>query len=131
MLTDIPLYEKSLGVGITVVSARSGNKKVHNSNKSYSTQIVLFPEENDEGQDHCQQYYIDDHKCYMCSTVIDEGLNTQEDEREHFELLSFDTSQSPQGKCFIFYDFESMQEEEGEHIPNWSSDIIWKTYGVR
>ena len=34
ILTDIPLYEKSLGVGITVISARSGNKKVHNSDKS-------------------------------------------------------------------------------------------------
>ena len=27
LLTDIPLYEKSLGIGITVVSARSGNKR--------------------------------------------------------------------------------------------------------
>ena len=67
---------------------------------------------------YCQQYYIDDHKCYMHSTVIDEGINTKKDEREHLELLAFDTSQSPWGKRFIFYDFESMQEEEGEHIPN-------------
>ena len=39
-------------MGITVVSARSGNKKVHNSDKSYSTQIVLYHVENDEGQGH-------------------------------------------------------------------------------
>ena len=52
VLTDIPLYKKSLCVGITVVSARSGNKKVHNSDKSYSTQIVLYYVENDEGQGH-------------------------------------------------------------------------------
>ena len=52
VLTDIPLYEKSLGVGITVVSTRSGNKKVHNSDKSYSTQIVLCHVKNDEGQGH-------------------------------------------------------------------------------
>ena len=52
VLTDIPLYEKSLGVGITVVSARSGIKKVHNSDKSYSTQIVLYHVEIDEGQGH-------------------------------------------------------------------------------
>ena len=68
---------------------------------------------------NCQQYYTDDHKCYMCSTVIDEGLNMEEDEREHLELLGFDTSQSPWGKHFIFYDFESMQEEEDEHILIW------------
>ena len=55
---------------------------------------------------NCQQYYIDDHKCYMHSMVIDEGLNMEEDEREHLELFSFDTSQSPWGKCLIFYDLK-------------------------
>ena len=44
--------KKSLGVGITVISARSGDKKVHNSDKSFSTQIVLYLVENDEGQGH-------------------------------------------------------------------------------
>ena len=57
----------------------------------------------------------------MQGTVIDEGLN-MEDEREHLELLGFDTSQSPWGKCFVFYDFESMQKEEGEHM-----FILWFT----
>ena len=52
LLTDIPLYEKSLGIGITVVSARSGNKKVHNSNKSYPTQIALYHVEDDSGNGH-------------------------------------------------------------------------------
>ena len=52
VLTDISLYEKSLGAGIMVISARSGNKKVHNSDKSFSTQIVLYHVENDEGQGH-------------------------------------------------------------------------------
>ena len=42
----------------------------------------------------------------------------KEDEREHMELLGHDTSYSPWGKHFIFYDFESMQEGEGEQVPN-------------
>ena len=42
----------------------------------------------------------------------------KEDEREHMELLGHDTSHSPWGKHFIFFDFESMQEDEGEHIPS-------------
>ena len=52
VLTHIPLYEKSLGVGNTMILARSGNKKVHNSDKSFSTQIVLYHVANDEGQGH-------------------------------------------------------------------------------
>ena len=46
------MKKASKGVGITVISARSGNKKVHNSDKSFSTQIVLYHVENDEGQGH-------------------------------------------------------------------------------
>ena len=67
---------------------------------------------------NCQQYYTDDHKCYMHSTVVDEVTDMKEDEREGMELLGHDISHSPWGKHFIFYDFESMQEGEGEHVPN-------------
>ena len=35
ILDHIPLYEKSLQVGITVISARSGNKRVYKGNSSY------------------------------------------------------------------------------------------------
>ena len=31
---------------------------------------------------NCQQYYIDDHKCCMCSTVIDEVADMKEEEGE-------------------------------------------------
>ena len=54
----------------------------------------------------------------MHSTVVDEVTDMKEDEREGMELLGHDISHSPWGKHFIFYDFESMQEGEGEHAPN-------------
>ena len=38
ILDHIPLYEKSLQVGITVISARSGNKRVYKGNSSYKLQ---------------------------------------------------------------------------------------------
>ena len=44
---------------------------------------------------NCQQYYMDDHKCYMCSTVVDKVADMKEDERECMELLGHDTSHSP------------------------------------
>ena len=42
----------------------------------------------------------------------------KEDEREQMESLGHGTSHLPWGKHFIFYDFESMQEGEGEHVPS-------------
>lgn len=42
LLTDIPLYEKALQVGITVISARSGNKKVHIGHGGFLRQITLY-----------------------------------------------------------------------------------------
>ena len=54
----------------------------------------------------------------MYSTVVDEVADMKEDERGGMELLGHDTSQSPWGKHFIFYNFESIQEGEGEHFPN-------------
>ena len=42
ILDHIPLYEKSLQVGITVISARSGNKRVYKGNSSYKLQVTLY-----------------------------------------------------------------------------------------
>ena len=42
VLTDVPLYERTLQIGITVISARSGNKKVHVGNKAFSKQVILY-----------------------------------------------------------------------------------------
>ena len=36
------LYEKSLQVGTTVISARCGNKKVYKGNSSYKLQVTLY-----------------------------------------------------------------------------------------
>ncbi len=52
LISDLPLYEKALQVGITLVSARSGNKKVHCSNKEYASQIVLYHVEDEKGTGH-------------------------------------------------------------------------------
>ena len=231
LLPDIPLYEKSLRIGITVVSARSGNKKVHNSNKSYPTQVALYHVEDDSGNGHfsvltkmnallvksyycnncdigynnndrhrcndlcgrnkclketrivsckkcnaqchskeclyihqqsqsnrypskcsqmffcpdckvslktmqshknrdlnnhicgesfyknCNKYYLDDHLCYMCSTEVTDMYDGDTD-MDIMEVLGYDTSNQPWCKHFIFYDFESIQDGTGEHIPN-------------
>ena len=42
LLEHIPLYEKALGVGITVTSAWGGNKRVYQSNPQYTMQIILY-----------------------------------------------------------------------------------------
>ena len=42
ILDHIPLYEKSLQVGITVISARSGNKRVYKGNSIYKLQVTLY-----------------------------------------------------------------------------------------
>ena len=36
LLEHIPLYEKALGVGITVTSAWGGNKRIYQSDPQYS-----------------------------------------------------------------------------------------------
>ena len=41
LLEHIPLYKKALGVGITVISAWGGNKRVYQSNPQYTMQIIL------------------------------------------------------------------------------------------
>ena len=42
LLEHIPLYEKALGVGITVISAQGGNKRVYQSIPQYTMQIILY-----------------------------------------------------------------------------------------
>ena len=42
LLEHIPLYEKALGVSITVISARGGNKRVYQSDPQYTMQIILY-----------------------------------------------------------------------------------------
>ena len=51
ILDHIPLYEKSLQVGITVISARCGNKRVYKGNSSYKLQVTLY-HISDEGICH-------------------------------------------------------------------------------
>ena len=42
LLEHIPLYKKALGVGITVISAWGGNKRVYQSDPQYTMQIILY-----------------------------------------------------------------------------------------
>ena len=42
LLEHIPLYEKALGVGITVISAWGGNKRIYQSDPQYTMQIILY-----------------------------------------------------------------------------------------
>ena len=42
LLEHIPLYEKALGVGISVISAWGGNKRVYQSDPQYTMQIILY-----------------------------------------------------------------------------------------
>ena len=42
LLKHIPLYEKVLGIGITVISARGGNKRIYQSDPQYTMQIILY-----------------------------------------------------------------------------------------
>ena len=42
LLEHIPLYEKALGGGITVISAWGGNQRVYQSNPQYTMQIILY-----------------------------------------------------------------------------------------
>ena len=41
-LDHIPLYEEALNIGITVIAARGGNKRVYRSNTYYEDQIFLY-----------------------------------------------------------------------------------------
>ena len=42
ILDHVPLYEKSLQIGITVISTQSGNKGVYKGNSSYKLQVTLY-----------------------------------------------------------------------------------------
>ena len=42
LLEHIPLYEKALGVGITVISTWGENKRVYQSDPQYTMQIILY-----------------------------------------------------------------------------------------
>ena len=42
LLKHTPLYEKALGVGITVISAWGGNKRIYQSDPQYTMQIILY-----------------------------------------------------------------------------------------
>ena len=42
LLEHIHLYEKALGVGITMISARAGNKRIYQSDPQYPMQIILY-----------------------------------------------------------------------------------------
>ena len=42
LLEHIPLYEKALGVGITVFSTWGGNKRAYQSDPQYTMQIILY-----------------------------------------------------------------------------------------
>ena len=42
LIKHIPLYEKALQIGITVISAQGGNKRIYKSNNYYDLQIALY-----------------------------------------------------------------------------------------
>ena len=42
LMSDIPLYEEALQVGISVISARGNNKKVYSANTSYTSRIYIY-----------------------------------------------------------------------------------------
>ena len=42
LLKHIPLYEKALGVSITMISALGGNKRIYQSDPQYHMQIILY-----------------------------------------------------------------------------------------
>ena len=52
LLSHVSLYESATQSGITVISARSGNKKVFNGNPAYNTQITLYHSEDQFGKGH-------------------------------------------------------------------------------
>ena len=52
LLSHVPLYEAALKTGITVISARSGNKKVHNGNRAHPKRITLYHSEDENGNGH-------------------------------------------------------------------------------
>ena len=50
-LEQIPAYECALQIGITVIAARAGNKKVYGGNKSHDIQIALYHIMSNEGKE--------------------------------------------------------------------------------
>ena len=71
LLEHIPLYEKALGVGITLISAQGGNKRIYQSDPQYPMQIILYhihSDINDWGHYAvitCINALLG--KCYYCS----------------------------------------------------------------
>ena len=53
----------------------------------------------------------------MCSTEVNDIYDGDTD-MDTMKVLGYDTLYQPWCKRFIFYDFESMQDGTGEHIPN-------------
>ena len=48
ILDHVPLYIESLQVGITVISAHSGNKRVYKGNSSYKLQVTPYHISNED-----------------------------------------------------------------------------------
>ena len=216
VISDVPAYEKALAVGITVISARSGNKRVHQGNSNYEKQILLYHTQGESDTGHFsvlkrmnallgRSYYCencdkgfnnnDRHKCKIwcnicgsnscmwsedikcdtcnaiCRSVQCMNRHTQIQKRGHTSkcdmmlycpdcnvclrngkkrgrtleehvcgetfcrncqvfhihdhlchMRSTPASSSATGrvhcKKFLFYDFESMQTNRGDHVPN-------------
>ena len=85
ILDHLPLYEKSLQVGITVISARSGNKRVYKGNSSYKLQVTIYhiSNEEEENTSHfavitCINAFLS--RAYYCSDC-DKGFNNRNHHR--------------------------------------------------
>ena len=62
LLEHIPLYEKALGVDITVISARGGNKRVYQSDPQYTMGKSYYCSRcdmafNNSTSHHCKVWY--------------------------------------------------------------------------
>ena len=78
ILDHAPLYEKSLQIGITVISAQSGNKRVYKGNSSYKLQVTLY-HISDEDTCHfavttCTNAFIS--RAYYCNNC-DKSFNNR------------------------------------------------------
>ena len=85
ILDHIPLYEKLLQVGITVISAQSGNKRVYMGNFSYKLQVTLYHISNEEEENTSHFAVITRinafiSRAYYCSDC-DKGFNNRNHHR--------------------------------------------------
>ena len=79
LLSDVPLYESVTKTGITVISARSGNKKVYNGNRAHRNQIILYHSEDGAAKGHFSVLTKVSpllNKSYYCDTC-DVGFNSR------------------------------------------------------